>query len=239
MIDAALPTMVRNPKLKGTVLHGLVQEGTGRLMAISDMLQTITSLSQWSGYAVPRINVSSFGKVYLKSDNVRLQGNVWDWRYNPETQFIEYDPNPADIDNNYCIRLVAEKAAMLDIVNSWTVALRRPRNADILMQQNIHKIKATQAQAYVDNPSIDPSQYSYIKQYADIYDVSIDEAAQKVLIQARALDKIMFDTEGIRLRYYKAIKEARSIAQVRALKTDFSAEKLDPVIFGGEIDFAN
>lgn len=232
-IDFELPTIIKKPKLNEKTFHGLVQEGTGRLMALSIYMQTVSTLSQMSGYSIPRINRNSFGRTHLSTEDSILNGKVWDWRYNPNTQKFEYDPDIENVENNYCIRLVAEKAALLDLVNAFITALRRPKNADVLSQTEIQIIKEQQARVYLSANInwLHISENNYVKQYADIYDISLEESAKRIIIQADSLQRALFNSEGLRLRYYKAIKECKSIAEVLALKKDFSAERYEPAIF--------
>lgn len=229
-VDFELPTIIRNEILNLKLLHGLVQEGTGRLMALSRYIQTISTMSQLGGYCIQKINAYNYGKIYLTTEDGSLKGNVWDWRYNPNIQMFEYDPDTENTENNYCIRLVAEKAALIDIVNNFIRDLRRSKKTDLFLQREIQVIKEQQAREYIKNEFSIANKNCYVKQYAEIYDITVEESANRIIIQADNLQRSLFESEKLRIRYYKAIKECKSIVEVLALRNDFFNERYDPVI---------
>ena len=219
--DAALPTLIRPPYFNLN-LHGLVNTASNRLMVLSAYQDTVVTLSRTAGEYVPGINKAVSGRSPLIN---RFLGWTWEWVFDTETRKFVHSPAPEDYELHYWIRIYAEKAIVLYTLYSWINLTRSMFNTNVVYQRDIYKKKIAEAEQLLLNQTGD---FPYLMQMSNELDISLDEAANQIMIDNKNLETVLLETERIKLKYEKALIDANNIASIRALYFDFNAEKGDP-----------
>lgn len=219
--DAALPTLIRAPNFKST-LHGLIHPESNRLMVLSSYRDTVSHLSQTAGTYVLSINKSTFGRGPLMKN---FFGWTWEWEFKQDTRTFQHSPAPQDYELHYWMRINAEKAAVLDTIYSWVNSNRQNLSTDIVYQRDVRERKVKEAEQLLAGVT---GEFPYLTQYSNETGIPISEVASRVLMNGRDIETVLLETERIRIKYGKALRDATNIASVRALHFDFQAEKGDP-----------
>lgn len=221
--DAALDSLIKAPAMEAA-LHGLIQPSTGRLMALSTIQDTIMTLAHTDGVFLQKINKPTLGKPALMK---KFIGWPWEWQFNNVTRVFEHNPRKDQFEEHYRIRIVTEKAALLDIINNWISNTRHSLGTSLTYQNVVREKKVDEAQRYFSDQTQDVNNFPYLLQNMKVFNLSIVDSANSILNQKEKLDNLLLETENIRLKYSKAARDARSIAEVRALYFDFLAERHD------------
>lgn len=221
--DSKLPTNVTGKSnSNGQMLHGLLDPVSGRLYCLSIHYETIQFLSQFIGDSIFRINRAVSGRESILVGKISIT-SPWFWRFNPESRKLVEDLSISEQDS-YAMRIIAEKASVLDLVNSWVNARRQPCVKTNAIQYFIYQQKKQEAESFIADPT---GNYSYLQQYAEIQGIPLNEAAGRILTQSLAQEQIFLSTERLRLKYQKAVVNLSTIAEITALKLDFFAERAD------------
>ena len=101
--------------------------------------------------------------------------------------------------------------------------LRRKISTGLLFQEMIYAEKEKQAQALKD-ADFDERQTAvapYVVQYADYSEISLQQAAEEILLQAKLDHEYLAKTEKIRLALFKKIRSAKTPEETEAVFTNF------------------
>lgn len=223
--DSKLPTNIAGVSNSSSqTIHGLFDTISGRLYGLSTQYETVQFMTQYIGVPIYRINRTVSGRSAVLIDRVKIT-KPWLWRFDPEINKLIEDWNIAEKES-YGMRIVSEKMAVLDLIHFWVLTRRQMIIKTNPIQYLILEQKKKEAEQFL----LDPSQnYPYLEQYAEIYNITREEAADRILIQARTQNQILFNTEGLRLKYQKAILDCSTVAEISALKMDFFVERAKQV----------
>ena len=103
---------------------------------------------------------------------------------------------------------------------------RYPVSTGVLFQETVYLTKKAQASAFKEAgyPEDDILEYPYIIQYADFANIPLKQAADDILFKARLDDELLAKTELIRLKYFNAIRSARTVEEVAPIYEAFTRE---------------
>ena len=118
--------------------------------------------------------------------------------------------------------LAAKKVEAVGRVIFWINRLRAKTNTGLLFQAAIYAEKERQAVALKD-ADFDERRDSapYVVQYADDSGMSLREAAEEILLQARLDHEQLAKTEKLRLALFKKIKRAKTPEEVGEVMDTF------------------
>ena len=101
--------------------------------------------------------------------------------------------------------------------------LRTKIGTGLWFQENIYVEKARESQLLKDAgfAGIDVNAVPYVAQYADDNGISLQQAAEEILLQAQLDREYLAKTERIRLAVFKKIKLARTAEEIRTIMENF------------------
>jgi hypothetical protein len=103
---------------------------------------------------------------------------------------------------------------------------RNPANTGYAYQETVYFIKRQQAQTFKD-AGYDESrirEFPYVEQYADFRKLSYKAAADDILLAAKVMQEVLLNTEALRLKYFKKMKEITSLDEFDAFWKEYESE---------------
>ncbi len=225
------PTMLTKLKVAGTKpLHLLYNYEFRRPVAATVWLATANSLvhRHINCYLQFGINheKNQFKNFKLPRDWDSTRG--WEWQYDIKLQQFSYAPDDIARDERAYFQLTFEKSACLDKIHYRISNTRRYYVSEINAQHNVYRIKAEEAKKFLDNPCENPTteQFPFLVSYADINNSTVEFAAREILMQSEFTESRLMETEVMRVKYSRAIHDAKNILELRGIMNDFYRETL-------------
>ena len=104
--------------------------------------------------------------------------------------------------------------------------MRNSVTTGIPLQESVYITKKLQAQRFKDGDYTehDLMNYAYVVQYADLKGISLQQAADDILLKAKLDDDMLAKTELLRLLYFNKAKEAQTIGELKIILDDFNRD---------------
>jgi hypothetical protein len=179
-----------------------------------------------------RIVWAEFGHVFLKKmvlDNVKQDllffngivpnnfspDNSIDFLYNGT--HIEHCP-VVENDKNKKIILLHHKYKVFKYLNLRVDTVRDKWNKCNFMQDYVYKVKYDEAVDYLKNTDKDEKivhdDYPFVFDYAEIYNIPVEDAAEKIIVMHKKVNLILARSEKVRMVFYRKIKNADSLEEL-------------------------
>jgi|APGre2960657468_1045069.scaffolds.fasta_scaffold17624_3 hypothetical protein len=209
--------------LAGVKYHSLIHIPTGRPLCISYWEAVPNILAESTLNTTQRFWVNSVtGSVITKDFD---SSNPWLWQWDSsQIKYLKSDPS-LTFDEKYFYILIAEKAAVLDIILHKLQHYRRMFSHDYLFQQDIYRLKANESLEIIKNKITDMNgDFPFTEAYAEFEGIDLQTAAQSINIQDKFFQTRMLNTEMLRLKYLRKIKDCSDVQQLHPILNDFYKE---------------
>lgn len=120
-------------------------------------------------------------------------------------------------------RLADEKQkSILNIMRALST-MRQGISTGVSFQEYVYAKKALQAEQFKQSGYNEDSamEFPYVLQYADFAGISLQQAADDILLKRAFDDELLLKTELIRLAYFKRIRDVQTVEELPALHEDF------------------
>lgn len=179
-------------------LHALVCLQTGRIFAISNSTNTVRVLSTI-------LNTGVTPSCNKKNNNSWIDGidadNCIYYRYLFAGK-IEAT-NFTNFEDYHKALLINEKAAALDRLNLQIEFMRKNQQNDIYLQDVVYQEKVREAWHYKQTGNADD--LIFLPTYAQSENISLADAAERIVLMRKFQLSMLNETEAIRIRYTKEI----------------------------------
>ena len=207
----------------GKQWHLLYEHDTGRIVCTSVWHATILSMQD--------ITLNSVPLWWMNSPSSKLPRNFdvtrpWQCSWDPNSQTFSINSQPMDYDLLYKYNLLAEKSALIDRINHNIYNHRRYLWNDELLQLTVYHMKYLSAQEVLRTPNAEqtPQQWPLISDYAELAGLSLKAAAEEIAFQYRLWETRISNTESLRLRSIRAVRDCTDILEISKLLKNFLAE---------------
>lgn len=163
-------------------------------------------------------------------NNIKQKNFVFDrrtaWLLARNNQQWFIDTNFKDYDELYRYVLMNQKMALLDKVYKYIDSYRRQTANHLDKQDVIYLSKYLEAKEIIERniESDDICTYPLTQGYADIYGLSLLEAAKVIYFKHENVVSMMSENENLRLRYTKIIREITDVDQITKVYHTFKSE---------------
>jgi hypothetical protein len=216
-------------------IHSILDNSTRAVLALSENVTTINALSE----SIPDValgmslNVPHYTKRTLLGRSTfplsyAEPAELPEWAWERGERKLRKSNIPASRAESIKERavLASAKARAFDRIIAAVQINRVELAQSIGYQDVVYVMKYIQAQRFKDS-GYDESkilEIPYVLQYADIANIPLSQAADEILFKA-SLDTSRFvKTEALRLKFFRMIKEAPSVAAVRKAMQMFDDE---------------
>lgn len=204
--------------------HSLYDHAIGRMACISNWAATINTLHRCGLNYTPNFiifkSVSSF-----HTDEKPTSSNYWEWMFDPHKNEMIHSPSnfPSDKKDEYS--LMAEKAGCMDYVCSVVFAFRRSIQKEFPFQDLAYHYKEREASFIVSGMGVrDTDSFPFVEPYAEIKNLSLQDAAKEILVHANLFKHKLADSERIRIKYQELIVKEKYIYNLPPLMYEFDRE---------------
>lgn len=230
----SVPTLPRSHAIKrkivpgGLQFHALIDHNEKRILGVSHWVATVNALAsaELNSNQAWFINAGAQCLIPDNFDNTRPWRFRWstpDEKYLLEESVTEYPE-----DDLYRYMLMTEKFGAMDKINFGIQSYRRFFQKDLLFQDSIYAYKAAEVEAYDRDQAqgliVSHDQYPFIRDYATMMSLDIDLAADAIRLQADIFKTRMLDSEMLRLKYVKEMRECQDITKVDRVLKEFQKE---------------
>lgn len=204
-------------------MHALVDIGTNALLALNRYVATIVFLAEAVPNSYPALNVG--GKNMQDVAEGPIDGYP-KWRWSNDFRNPGFSRLPKDLVTEELrarSRLSMAKAAAIGRVMAGVSLMRSSVGTGTLFQETVYMSKRLEAERLkLNNYSTDSLiEFPHVVQYADYADISIREAADEIIFQAKLDDQLLARTEIFRIRYFNKIKDAQTPAEIKNVMDDY------------------
>jgi hypothetical protein len=206
--------------LTSTRYHGLTHNASLRLMFVSYFEAVPNILAESTLNTFQKFWLNSVAGKQLATDFDSSQ--PWLWQWNLAQQKYIKSSDPLTFDELYFHMLVAEKAAVIDIMLNRIQNYRRLFSHDYLHQREIYRLKAIEARKILDDGITEMNgDFPFTEAYAELEGFDLQTAAQSINLQDKFFQSKMVNTESLRLKYLRQIKDCTDIQQIHPILNDF------------------
>ena len=172
-------------------------------------------------YLIPSDTIEVIRKASLRSRP--------EWSLNAATRGFKVT-NPSIISEDMRDRAViaAKKVEAFTQLSYWINHFRMKIDTGLFFQTSVYAEKERQARTLKEsgfNPD-HSDDAPYVTQYADDIGISIQEAAEEILLQARLDHDYLAKTEKLRLSLFRNIKKAKTAQEVDEILGNFLKNRL-------------
>lgn len=205
----------------------LVDSATKALLAASDSVPAIAFLNDCTldTYHVSSVERPNYPKGCFTQSLAEADFPKWTW-VRAERRFV---PTQADMLTEALYarsRLASAKLrTILQIFMHLNTSRNRLANA-LHWQETIYLTKFMEAMrfrdcAYDEERILD---FPYVLQYAEFAQIPLQQAADDIILKAKFDQHFLLNTEGLRLKYFAAVKAARTVEALDGLAEACKAE---------------
>lgn len=217
----AKPTrIIGNP----TPMHLLYNAETSRVIAFSAWVPTINTLDEICINTVPKYS-QNFPATTVLPEAASMKEPfkiIWSFESN---RWVISDKD-FTFEEMYTNALLIEKAAALDEINYRTVHYRRPVFNSVAVQESIYLMKYQEALEIKNTLGdiTEPWNYPFVHDYADLTGIDIRQAAEEIIIQHGIYRTRLSNTETLRIKYTRQIKECKEIENIYKIMNSFYSD---------------
>ena len=212
--------LARRPK-PSRAHHVVVDTGDDTLVAIGTYAPALLFLNESMMDTTYALNVVSDEIPVIKAVGPRAYP---EWSFDGSSRTFR-KTNPVVVTDEMRDRavLAAKKVEAISRVIYWINRLRSKTNTGLVFQAAIYTEKERQARSLKDADFDEHRAASapYVVQYADDSGISLREAAEEILLQAKLDHEHLARTEKIRLALFKKIRLAKTPEEVEGVLDTF------------------
>ena len=155
------------------------------------------------------------------------RNKCWRMRVSDDGSTWEDSPNIATVEQLHSYIFFNQKVALLDVINGEIDQFRKLITKGTEAQQNIYFGKYLEAKYIIDNDIQEDMllKYPYTTGYAEINNLSLQEAAKKIMFQHDIMASRLAETENMRLRYAYMVRDETDIKNLKQILNSFITEK--------------
>lgn len=229
-----IPALPRSHVIKrkvvpgGLQFHALLDHNEKRLLGVSHWVTTVNSLAaaELNSNQIWFINAGAQCLIPDNFDNTRpwrFRWSIPDEKYMLEESVVEYPE-----EDLYRYMLMTEKFGALDKINFGIQSYRRFFQKDLMFQDAIYTYKAAEVEAYdrdrAEGLITSTDKYPFTRDYATMMGLDIDLAADAIRLQADIFKTRMLDSEMLRLKYVKMMRDCSDITKIDSIVKEFQKE---------------
>ena len=209
-----------NPK----EVHLIHDPLTARILAFSLWIPTVNALDE--------TNINSWTRYWQNNPTYKLlpeqasMAQPWMCFWDHDVAKWVIRDKDFTYDEMYYFHLMVEKAAALDSINSRVVHYRKPLMNTINLQDNIYTLKYQEALEISNTPDPieDEHKWPFIHDYSGLVGLDLRTAANEIIFQHRMYRTRLSNTETLRLKYTRQIKECINITKIESILNAFYAD---------------
>ena len=205
--------------------HGLFDVGTHSLLTISKMPPVVVFLSGAISDSYPAFNINNptYGADFFIASLNPPQYPEWVWSNDVSRKFSEA---PAEIQTDEIrkrSRLAVAKGNIIGKIMTGISYARASVGTGIIFQETVYLNKRREAEFLKKDGYSEETlhEFPYIVQYADYAGISINDAIEEILFQAKLDNQLLAKTELLRIRYFNKIKDAVTPDEVHITYDDY------------------
>lgn len=204
--------------------HSLYDHATGRMICVSNWSATINTLHRCGLNYTPNF-VALKSTSLFHTDKSPTSTNYWEWLFDPHKNEMIYSPSNFPYDKVEEYSLIAEKAGCMDYVCSVVFAFRRSIQKEFPFQDLAYHYKEREATFIVAGMGVrDTDSFPFVEPYAEIKNISLQDAAKEILVHANLFKHKLADSERIRIKYQELIVKEKDMNNLSSLMYEFDRE---------------
>jgi hypothetical protein len=222
-IDSEYRILFNVVSLNSKHTHAVFEVGTGRLLCLTNWLETAKAMESEDNTRVWYFINNS--KKLPKIINVNLPFEyVFD---NITSSFYKKDI-PEEETQKYLT--LSEKSAVYDILHRILNRERKHIQPALAMQEIVYAMKLKEAYELISGETYHPDAHPYVRDYSSLKNISPFEAAQRIINKDKLQKSRLVETESIRMKYISLLKSCTDLIQVNELHDEMVRETS---IYGG------
>lgn len=216
---------IKNYKIVGNTkaIHLVYDYSTYRIAAFSPWVTTVNTLNETNINTVVRYWQNYPQYKILPIDCTVEKSWLCKWEES-QSKWILTEENFSE-EELYSFVLMTEKAAILDEIYQRILHYRRPVMNSLNLQDVVYLMKYNEAVEIKNSKTIDdPWQWPLVNDYANLQGSDIRTAAEEIIFQHKIFKTRLSNTETIRIRYTRAVKECTDIFELDNIINQFYTE---------------
>jgi len=203
----------------------LIDANTSALLTLSTNIPIISFLAACSeAEHIPLVNYPKYQTHFPIAAANPDTYPQWTWN-NYERTFLPTPKEVLDERLRHASLLAVKKGRVLNEIALSIQTIRQPVYCGLICQEQIYAAKKIEAlrfkDHYVKGDYIDPIDYPYVMQFAELSGLPLQAAAEEILLKARLADDILLKSEYFRLKYFDQLKAADDVALVDPILIEF------------------
>lgn len=205
---------------------GLIDIDTNAIMTIQPTMAPIVWLKENAPNVdmMPRMQFPNNSEII---QTIQKAGNFYNYTWNRKNRTITSTEasliTPALIAKSELLHTKAKIVwSMINVIN----ATRHNSRTGLHFQETVYITKRSQAEEFkasgYDERYI--TNYPYVIYYADLVDITYQEAADDILLKAKLSDQVLAKTEQLRMKYFRLLKQVQVPTQLEPLFDQFKLE---------------
>ncbi|MDR3570914.1 MAG: hypothetical protein P4L81_01805 [Candidatus Pacebacteria bacterium] len=149
-----------------------------------------------------------------------------EWRWDFKTRrFYPAQPHLITESMRAKSKLANKKVQAISYIMSNLSAARHTLRTGVEFQETTHLLKRMEALEFKKTAGTDdPFRFPFVMQYADSAGIAPEQAADDILFKAKMEEDVLIRSEGTRLKYFRAMRNAGTIEEIDALLREFHAD---------------
>lgn len=122
--------------------------------------------------------------------------------------------------------ILNQKIAYIDRLNTYVSNYRRSTMSSINLQDHVYNFKYEEAKDIIKNEVEvdDVLKYPFVTAYSEFADISLQEAAKRVIFYQESNRAYLAESEAFRLKYTKMFINSNTIEEMESISKDFNVE---------------
>ena len=202
----------------------LVDVTDKRILGVGVYASSVRALSSFDKQVVYSYVFDSMKNITQR--NLFSRNKSWRMRVSDDGYGWADSPNIATVEQLHSYMIVNQKVALLDVIHEELDRFRRVITKGTTTQQNIYFSKYLEAKQIVDNNIEHDTllEYPYTTGYAEINNMSLQEAAKRILFQHDSEASRLAENENLRLRYSYMVRDETQLENLKLILNSFMTE---------------
>lgn len=205
-------------------IHMLHDYDKNRIVAFSYWTPTINALNETNLNSTSRFWQNAKNSVLPKTATM---DKPWMCTWDYENNYYIISEEDLSYEDLYYYNLMAEKSAALDEIFYRILHYRRPILNSLNLQESVYMFKYIEANDISkmdESASIEETEYPFVFEYATLSGTDMRTAASQILFKSKIYKTALCNTETMRMKYVKKIKECTEIPAIETILNEFYAE---------------
>ena len=204
----------------GGRLHSLIDLETQRFVCVTNNTSTTRAMS-----TIINVNeISSCNKRIARQwDNEITHENCiyWGW-FDRYKTVMPTAQNFTKFEEYYRCILLNEKASALDRIHVEIAFIRNQQYNDMFLQDDIYTQKYIEATTYLATKNAGNT--LFLKSYADMKNITLEQAAEKIIAMRMFRLSYLNETETLRMKYTDLVIKQTDFFAIQEVVTNFIKE---------------